>query len=349
MTRIPVTVLGATGVVGQRFVRRLASHPYFELQHLAASERSAGKRYGEACEWRLGGEPYAGFGAAVLAPCEPAAALSPIVFSALDAAPARDIEPAFAAAGALVFSNASAFRMDSDVPLVVPELNATHMALIAAQRAGRGWSGAIVCNPNCTTTVALGALGPLYRAFGLDLALLTSMQAISGAGYPGVSALDILGNVIPFIRGEEEKVEEETRKILGILRGQAIEPAGFTLSAQCNRVSVADGHTLCISARLGGSPEPEDIMRALKDFVPDSAAYGLPSAPKAFLELRQEADRPQPLRDAGSGDGMTLQIGRVRACPVLGAKLVVLGHNAERGAAGGSILNAELAVAGGYL
>ncbi|HAE23138.1 MAG TPA: aspartate-semialdehyde dehydrogenase [Spirochaetaceae bacterium] len=349
MTRIPVTVLGATGVVGQRFVRRLANHPLFELCQLAASERSSGKRYDEACEWRLGGEPYAGFGASLLAPCEPEKALSPIVFSALDAGPARDIEPAFAAAGALVFSNASAFRMEADVPLIVPELNAAHLVLIKTQKARRGWKGAIVCNPNCTTTVALGALGPLYRAFGMELAMLTSMQAISGAGYPGVSALDILGNVIPFIRGEEEKVEEETRKILGTLRNQAIEPAGFAISAQCNRVSVADGHTLCISARLGGAPEPDDVMQALLDFVPDSAAYALHSAPHAFLELRGEADRPQPRHDVESGGGMTLQIGRIRACPVLGAKLVVLGHNAERGAAGGSILNAELAVAGGYL
>jgi aspartate-semialdehyde dehydrogenase len=349
MTRIPVTVLGATGVVGQRFVRRIANHPYFELHHLAASERNAGKTYAEACEWRLGGTPYAGFGASVLTRSDPAEALSPIVFSALDAAAARDIEPTFATAGALVFSNASAFRMDIDVPLIVPELNAAHLALITVQRARRGWGGAIVCNPNCTTTVALGALGPLYRAFGMDLALITSLQALSGAGYPGVSALDVLGNVIPFIRGEEEKVEEETRKILGTLRDGVIKPVDLVISAQCNRVPVADGHTICISARLGGGPDLKDIMQALEDFVPDNASLNLPSAPRAFLQLREEIDRPQPRRDAEIGDGMTLQIGRVRQCPVLGAKLVVLGHNAERGAAGGSVLNAELAIAGGYL
>lgn len=359
MRRVKVSVLGATGVVGQRFVRRLSRHPWFEISALAASEKSAGKRYAEACEWRLGGEPYAGFGEASLVACTPEAAGAQVVFSALDAGPAREIEPAFARAGCAVFSNASAFRMEADVPLVVPELNPDHLALIAEQRRLRGWPGALVCNPNCTTTVALGALGPLHRAFGLELAMLVSMQALSGAGYPGVSALDALGNVVPYIKGEEEKVEEEAAKILGsyVAAGGGhqspaaahIRPASFTISAQCNRVPVQDGHTICISAKLGGAPSPAEIAAAAAAFMPAYGELMLPSAPDRFAIVRQEADRPQPRKDVEEGGGLSLQLGRIRACAALGAKMVVLGHNAERGAAGGSVLNAELALAGGYL
>ena len=222
-TKIPVTVLGATGVVGQRFVRRLANHPLFRVEHLAASERSAGKRYRDACAWRLDGEPYGGLGDQVMAEGTPEFALSPVVFSALDTAPATELEPAFARAGAMVFSNAGAFRMSPEVPLLVPEVNASHLGLLEVQRHHHGWTGGIVTNANCTATVLVMALAPLHEVFGVEAVLMTSMQAISGAGYPGVASLDILGNVIPFIRNEEPKVEEETPKMLGRFTGSAVE------------------------------------------------------------------------------------------------------------------------------
>jgi aspartate-semialdehyde dehydrogenase len=349
MNKIPVSVLGATGVVGQRFVRRLASHPYFELQFIAASERNAGKAYAEACEWRLPGLPYAGFAEQKLVACDPGMAAAPIVFSALDANSAKDIEPLFAAAGSLVFSNAAAFRMEEDVPLVIPEINPDHLQLLHVQRTRRGWSGGIVCNPNCTTTIALGAIGPLHHKFGAEGILVTSMQALSGAGYPGVSAMDSTGNVIPYIAGEEAKVEAETRRILGKLSGNSVVDADFLISAQCNRVPVMDGHTICLSLMLAGRPDAEDIALALERFVPTTANLDLPSAPKRFINLRQEQNRPQPRRDVEDDSGMTMHIGRIRSCPVMGTKMVVLGHNVERGAAGGSILNAELAVRKGFL
>lgn len=349
MNKIPVSVLGATGVVGQRFVRRLASHPYFDLHYIAASERSVGKTYAEACEWRLPGQPYAGFGNHKLVACDPSMAATPIVFSALDAGPARDIEPLFAAAGSLVFSNASAFRMEEDVPLVMPEINPDHLALLHLQRARRGWTGGIVCNPNCTTTIALGAIGPLHRAFRAEGILVTSMQALSGAGYPGVSAMDSTGNVIPFIPGEETKVEAESRRILGTLSDGLVIDAEFHVSAQCNRVPVLDGHTICLNLRLSSMPDADDITTALESFIPATADLDLPSAPEQFIRLREEQNRPQPRRDVEDDSGMTIHVGRIRSCPVMGIKLVVLGHNVERGAAGGSLLNAELAVEQGYL
>ncbi len=266
----------------------------------------------------------------------------PIVFSALDSGPAREIEPALARAGAWVFSNASAFRMESDVPLLVPEVNGEHLALIEGQRARRGWPGAIVCNPNCTATVLVMALAPLQAAFGIEAVLMTSMQAASGAGYPGVPSLDILGNVIPFIAGEEEKVEAETRKMLD---------AEIPVSALCNRVPVVDGHSEAVSVRLRGNPSLHDVRRALAAWRPVIADLGLPSAPPSPLRLHEQDNRPQPrldlAEDWSAQSGMTVHVGRVRACSVLGLKLNVLGHNAERGAAGGSVLNAELALASG--
>jgi aspartate-semialdehyde dehydrogenase len=349
MNKIPVSVLGATGVVGQRFVRRLAEHPFFELQIIAASGRNVGKTYAEACEWRLPGLPYAGFGEQKLAACEPGPSPTPIVFSALDTAVAREIEPLFAAAGSLVFSNAAAFRMEADVPLVIPEINPDHLELLHQQRKNRGWTGGIVCNPNCTTTIALGAIGPLHRAFKARGVMLTSMQALSGAGYPGVSALDAGGNVIPYISGEEAKVEAETRRILGTLSSGMVIDADFPVSAQCNRVPVLDGHTICISLQLAGQPDAHAIAQALQHFNTGTSLLDLPSAPRQFVQLRQEQDRPQPRRDVEDDSGMTMHIGRIRSCPVMGAKMVVLGHNAERGAAGGSLLNAELAVKKGFL
>jgi aspartate-semialdehyde dehydrogenase len=341
--RIKVAVLGATGVVGQRFVRRLARHPWFELKHLAASGKSAGLPYSKACDWRLDGEPYAGVGDRVVMPCDPNQAFADFVFSALDSAAARELEPAFAAAGALVFSNASAFRMAEDVPLVIPEVNGAHLGLLDAQHERRGWKGGIVCNPNCTATVLALALAPLQQAFGIEAVLMTSMQATSGAGYPGVASLDILGNVVPYIREEEEKVAEEVPKMLGRFLGDGIEPAKMVVSAHCNRVPVLDGHSESVSVSLRGDPSLEDVRDALAGFR-CAATEGLPSAPARPIVVHDAPDRPQPRRDAEFDGGMTVHVGRIRKCPVLGVKFQVLGHNAERGAAGASVLNAELMV-----
>ncbi len=347
--RIPVTVLGATGVVGQRFVRRLADHPLFRIEHLAASERSAGKRYRDACAWRLDGEPYGGLGDQVMGEGTPDRTLSPVVFSALDTGPATELEPAFARAGAMVFSNASAFRMAPEVPLLVPEVNADHLDLLKVQRAHHGWSGGIVTNANCTATVLVMALAPLEAAFGLEAVVMTSMQAVSGAGYPGVPSLDILGNVIPFIRNEEPKVEEEIPKMLGRFTGRAVEPAEVAVSALCHRVPVLEGHTEAVSVRLRGNPTLDDVRAAWLDWRPEPQQLGLPSAPEVPIRIHDAEDRPQVRRDVELDAGMSIHVGRLRTCPVLGVKFALLGHNTERGAAGGSILNAELAHAKGYL
>jgi aspartate-semialdehyde dehydrogenase len=347
--KLRAAVLGATGVVGQRFVRRLANHPDFDLVALAASERSVGKTYRDACSWHLDSEAYAGRGDMIVQACSPNAFDADLVFSALDTEPARDIEPAFAAAGAFVFSNASTYRMEEDVPLLIPELNAAHLGILERQRANRGWPGAIITNPNCTTVVLASALAPLERAFGIEAVMMTSMQAISGAGYPGVSALDIAGNVIPYIRNEEPKVESEADKILGLLEGAGLNaaqvPAPFPISATCTRVPVNEGHTITVSVRLRGNPSVEQVEEAFRSFVPDTAGLNLHSAPDRFIVLSDNPDRPQPRRDVEADGGMRITIGRVRPCPVLGIKFVALGHNTERGAAGASVLNAELALA----
>jgi len=349
--KIPVTILGATGVVGQRFLRRIADHPWFYPAFLAASDRSAGKKYAEACQWHLPGLPYAGYGDTTVVPCTPEAAFAPIVFSALDAGPAREIEPLFAAAGAYVFSNASAFRMEEDVPLLIPELNPEHFGLLTVQQAKRGWSGAIVTNPNCTTVMLAAPLAALQASFGLDAVMVTSMQAISGAGYPGVSALDIVGNVVPFIRNEEPKVESESNKILGefVRRGEAasVAPAPFVVSATCTRVPVIDGHTLSISVRLKTKASLEEVAGAFRSFEPKTAPYSLPSAPSRFLAFLDAEDRPQPRKDVEEDGGMRIAVGRLRTCPILDFKFISLGHNTERGAAGASVLNAEMALAMG--
>jgi len=345
MTRIPVAVLGATGVVGQRFVRRLAAHPMFEIKALTASDRSAGKKYRDACEWRLDGEPYGGLGDWELLPSEPEKAQCAIAFSALDSGPARDIEPAFAAWGAHVFSNAATYRMEADVPLLVPEVNPGHLALLPTQRARRGWKGSILTNPNCTTTVLVMALAPLHEAFGVETVMMTSMQAVSGAGYPGVPSLDILGNVLPHIRGEEEKVEVETGRLLGkVVDGLAVSDP-MAVTALCYRVPVLEGHTEAVSVRLKGNPTPDQVREVLAAWRPKPQALGLPSAPEAPVRVHTAENRPQVRRDVELDGGMSVHVGRVRPCPVLGLKFALLGHNTERGAAGGSILNAELAVA----
>lgn len=349
MTRIPVTILGATGVVGQRFVRRLRDHPVFEIRHLAASGRSTGKAYKDACGWRLDGLPYGGLGDQILATADPRDASAPVVFSALDSGPAAEIEPLFAQAGSLVFSNASAFRMAPDVPLLVPEANASHLGLVELQRKTRGWKGAIVCNPNCTATVLVMGLAPLREAFGIERVFMTSMQAISGAGYPGVPSLDILGNVIPFIRNEEEKVEEETPKMLGRFSNDGIEPAAFAISAMCYRVPVIEGHSEAVSVTLKGNPSPEAVAEAFRAFRGDPRVSGLHSAPEIPIRVHAAEDRPQVRLDVEKDGGMSVHVGRIRSCPLLGIKFALLGHNTERGAAGASVLNAELAHALGYL
>lgn len=351
---IPVTVLGATGVVGQRFVQRLAGHPLFELRHLAASERSAGQRYGDACTWRIEGPEHAGFGdREVLAAADLAADAgphTPVVFSALDSGPAKELEPAFAKHGAVVFSNASAFRMEPDVPLLVPEVNPEHLQLLEGQRKARGWSGAILTNPNCTTTVLVMALAPLHRAFGVESCFVASMQAVSGAGYPGVPSLDILGNVVPHIGGEEHKVETEAAKLLGMYREGGVRLADVGVSAMCHRVPVLDGHSEAVSVKLRGTPSPADVAACLREWRgADPAVAGLHSAPPVPIRVHDAIDRPQVRLDVTADAGMSVHVGRIRACPLLGIKFSLLGHNTERGAAGGSMLNAELAHAKGLL
>jgi aspartate-semialdehyde dehydrogenase len=347
--RIPVTVLGATGVVGQRFIRRLADHPLFEIRHLAASERSAGRKFSEACAWRFDGEPYCGLGDRMIVPAAPEHALAPVAFSALDSGPAESIEPAFATAGTIVFSNASTFRMAPDVPLLVPEVNPGHLALIDEQRRRRGWRGAIITNPNCTATVLVMALAPLHEVFGIEAVIMTSMQAVSGAGYPGVASLDILGNVIPFIRNEEAKVEEETPKLLGRFDRGGIAMAPITVSAACHRVPVLEGHSESVSVRLRGAPSAAAVRDAMASWKPEPQRLALHTAPAIPIRLHDAEDRPQVRLDVEMDSGMSVHVGRIRPCRLLGLKFSLLGHNTERGAAGGSMLNAELAHAKGLL
>ena len=346
--RIPVAILGATGAVGQTFIRCLEGHPWFEIAELAASERSAGKPYAEATRW-LEGSLAPELAGKTVVPCDPAKLTAPIVFSALDAAAAGDLEPAFARAGALVLSNAKNFRMETDVPLVIPEVNASHLALLDQQRQSRGWSGGIVTNANCAATVATVALAPLHEAFGVQQVFAMTMQAVSGAGYPGVPSLDIVGNVIPFINEEEPKIEREIPKMLGCVDGGRLVPASIRVSAHANRVPVEHGHTVCMSIKLGRAASVEDARAALAAWTGDQSVRGLPSAPARALVVTDAADRPQARRDVGTGKGMTVIVGRVRPDPQLDIRLVALGHNTIRGAAGGSVLNAELLVRTGVV
>jgi aspartate-semialdehyde dehydrogenase len=339
--KIRAAVLGATGAVGQRFVQLLDAHPWFELTALAASERSAGKCYREACTWKLETPmPVAARDLAVQ-PAEPGLEAD-VVFAALDAAVAGPIEEAFAAAGYAVLSNSRNHRMDPDVPLLVPEVNPDHAALIAAQRRNRGWRGFIATNPNCSTATLVLALAPLERRFGLKAVVVTTLQAISGAGYPGLPSLDILGNVVPFIAGEEEKIERETKKILGALAGGAVTPHPVAVSAQTTRVPVLDGHTASVFVTLGSDPGPEAVCEAFRSFRGVPQERGLPSAPAHPTVLVAAEDRPQPRLDIGLERGMASVVGRVRRCGVMGYKFIVLGHNTIRGAAGAALLNAEL-------
>jgi aspartate-semialdehyde dehydrogenase len=346
--RIPVAILGATGAVGQTFIRCLRDHPWFEIAELAASERSAGKPFAEATRWLEGQLPSSVANKTVL-PCDPAKLSAPIVFSALDAAAAGELEPAFAKAGALVLSNAKNFRMEPDVPLVIPEVNASHLGLLEKQRATRGWAGGIVTNANCAATVATVALAPLHEAFGVRQVFVVTMQAVSGAGYPGVPSLDILGNVIPYIGEEEPKIEREIPRMLGCMKGDALELAPIQVSAHANRVAVEHGHTVCMSIKFDKPSSPERALEVLGAWRGDQAVRGLPSAPELPLIVTDAADRPQARRDVNSGAGMSVVVGRVRTDPQLDLRLVALGHNTIRGAAGGSVLNAELLVATGVI
>lgn len=350
--KIPVTVLGATGLVGQRLVARLARHPLFSIAHLCASERSVGKRFDAATAWRLPsarGETYGGLGERVIEACDPSRVAAPLVFSALDTEPARDLEPLFARAGSFVASNAGAHRMAADVPIVIPEVNPDHLDLVVAQRRARGWTGAIVCKPNCTTVPVAVTVAVLHQAFGVLAVSVTSMQAVSGAGWPGVPALDIAGNVVPFIQGEEEKLEQELVKLLGRCTGAQIDAAAFPVSAACHRVPVEDGHTVAIAVELRSDPDPRDVGAALRAWQPASAKFELPSAPRRTLIVHDARDRPQPRLDVEFDGGMPIHVGRVRRCPVFTVKMVAMTHNAERGAAGGNVLYAELAQALGLL
>ena len=338
-------------MVGQRFIELLQGHPWFELTALAASAQHGGRAYTEATRWRLAGEmPVSAASMPVLA-CKPEAMPEVrIVFSALPAEVAGDIELAFAQAGVAVFSNAKNYRMAPDVPLLIPEVNADHIAAIGQQRRQRGWQGLIVTNANCSATPLVMALKPLQKAFGVRKVLVTTFQAISGAGYPGIPSYDILDNVIPYISGEEGKVESETRKMLGEWKeGQGFVDAPMVVSAHCNRVATREGHLECASIELERHASPEEIIAAWEEYVPDPQQLKLPSAPAQALLYRREVDRPQTLRDRDAGHGMTVSLGRLRPCPILSYKFVMLGHNTIRGAAGGSILNAELCVSKGLV
>jgi aspartate-semialdehyde dehydrogenase len=338
---IPVGILGATGMVGQQFIALLADHPWFKVDWVGASQRSEGKAFRDAAAWRLAAPLPDDVAGKVVEAAAPGQAPR-LVFSGLDSSVAGEIEGAFAAAGHVVVSNSRNYRMEQTVPLLVPEVNADHLALLEAQGAATGWKGRIVTNPNCATVVLAMALAPL-RQFGLTSTIVTTLQAISGAGYPGVPSWDILGNVIPHIGGgEEEKVETETRKILGSLKGNAIEHHGVRLSATTTRVPVQNGHTGSISVALEQKPAAEAIIEAWCTFRGEPQQLELPSAPPRPIVYLTEQNRPQPMLDVNRDGGMTVTIGRLRPCPLFDYKFVALGHNTIRGAAGAAILNAEL-------
>jgi aspartate-semialdehyde dehydrogenase len=348
MTRaIDVGILGATGMVGQQFIALLSDHPWFRVTWLGASQRSEGKRYLDACAWRLAARLPDAVAGLTVESAQPGSAPK-LLFSALDANVAGDIEAAFAQAGHTIVSNARNFRMDPVVPLLVPEVNDDQLGLLPAQAAAKGWPGRIVTNPNCSTVVLTMALAPL-RQFGLKSAMVTTLQAISGAGYPGVASWDILGNVIPFISGEEEKIESEPKKILGCTRNGRVEPHEVAISAQTTRVAVQDGHTVTVSVAFEHKPAIEDVLNAIRTFRGRPQALDLPSAPAEPLTYREEPNRPQPRLDADRGRGMTVSVGRLRPCPLFHYKFVTLGHNTIRGAAGAAILNAEMMNADGLL
>jgi aspartate-semialdehyde dehydrogenase len=346
--KIPVGILGATGIVGQRFVQMLEHHPWFEVAWLAASDRSEGRSYEEAARWKLPTEIPTDVARMQVSSARPDGAPR-LIFAALDASIAAELEPRFAEAGCAVVSNSSALRMHPDVPLVIPEVNADHIQLIDNQTWRKKSGGFVVTNPNCSAIGLVMALAPLEHKFGLETVMAVTMQAISGAGYPGVASLDILGNVIPYIPKEEEKMEEETRKLLGHRNGNGIRPATFGMSAQCNRVAVEDGHTESVSIKLKSRATAEQIIAAWQEFRSEPQQLKLPNAPPQPVRYLSAPDRPQPRLDADSGAGMTACLGRLRPCGVLDWKFTALSHNTIRGAAGAAVLNAELLKVRGYL
>jgi len=346
-TKYPIGILGATGMVGQRYIQLLGNHPWFEIVWLAASDRSSGKPYGEAAKWRLDTPLPDRIAGMTVAPADPEGAPK-IVFASVDAAIARELEPKFAAAGCAVISNSSAFRMAPNVPLVIPEVNAYHLHLIDAQPSRAESGGYIVTNPNCSTIGLVMALKPIEERFGIEQIFVSTMQAVSGAGYPGVASMDILGNVVPYIGSEEEKMEAETLKLLGKLKGQEVAPLAARITAHCNRVAVEDGHTECVSIKLGKPASREEILAAWADFRP-LAGKQLPTAPDQPIQWAPQNDRPQPRLDRNRDHGMAVTVGRLRPCGLLDWKFVVLSHNTVRGAAGATILNAELLASLGKL
>jgi aspartate-semialdehyde dehydrogenase len=342
--QIRVGILGATGTVGQRFVQMLERHPQFVVTALAASDRSVGKTFAEACVWRLPGEMPQGVRALPVHPPRPPLDCD-VVFSSLPADIGREAEGCFAEVGYPVISNTSSYRMDAGVPLLIPEVNPDHLGVLD----GRKGKGFIVTNPNCSAIGIALTLAPLHRAFGIEACIVTTLQAISGAGYPGVSAMDITDNVVPFIATEEEKIERETQKILGSREGGEIVSAGFPVSAQCHRVNVQDGHIAAVRVSLGRKAERSAIRSALAEFRGVPQTLKLHTAPERPIIVRDEPDRPQPRLDRDAGGGMSISVGRILPDQVLDYRFVVLSHNTVRGAAGAAILNAELLVAKGYL
>ena len=343
-----VGILGATGMVGQRFIQLLVDHPQFEVTAVAASDRSQGKSYGEACTWRLSGEMPAVVRNLPVQPPSPPLDCD-LVFSSLPGEIARETEGSFAAAGYPVISNSSAFRMDEDVPLLIPEVNHQHLGLLERQRGNYSRGGYIVTNPNCSTIMLALALAPLHASFGVEATVATTLQALSGAGYPGVASLDILDNVLPYIGGEEEKIESETTKILGRFNEGRIDHAPMAVSAQCHRVNVMDGHMAAVRVKFAREVALEEVRESLTSFRSLPQELGLYSAPATPIVIREEPDRPQPKLDRDAGNGMTITVGRLKPDSVLDYRFVVLSHNTIRGAAGAAILNAELLIALNHL
>jgi aspartate-semialdehyde dehydrogenase len=346
--KIPVAVLGGTGAVGQRFIKLLANHPWFEIAAVTGSERTVGGLYGEVCRWVLDEDPPENVRGLRVQPSEPNLPAK-IVFSALPSRIAKEVEPRFAHQGYSVCSNASAYRQETGVPLIIPEVNADHLEMLGKQRESQGWEGLIITSPNCTTTGLAMTLKPLHIAFGVKQVFVTTLQAVSGAGYPGVPYLDIADNLIPYIPGEEEKVINETRLLLGGLDGAVRIPAEIGISAQVNRVPVIDGHTLSIAVKCHKTPSVEDAIQVLASYQGSEVTRNLPSSPNKPIIVRVEPDRPQPRRDRTAGNGMAVTVGRIRPCPILDLRMVCVVHNTLRGAASGAIMNAELLVESGYV
>ncbi len=346
-TKYPIGILGATGMVGQRYIQLLENHPWFEVAWLAASDRSSGKSYGEAAKWRLDTPLPDRIAKMTVAEADPNGAPK-IIFASIDAAIAREMEPRFADAGCAVLSNSSAFRMTPNVPLVIPEVNADHLHMIEEQPSRKQTGGYMVTNPNCSTIGLVMALKPLEERFGIEQIFVSTMQAVSGAGYPGVASMDILGNVVPYIGSEEEKMEAETLKLLGKLEGHDVTPLNARITAHCNRVAVEDGHTECVSIKLAKPATREQILAAWAEFRP-LAGKDLPTAPAQPVQFAPQPDRPQPRLDRNRDNGMAVTVGRLRPCGLLDWKFVALSHNTVRGAAGATILNAELLASLGKL